>query len=94
MSENPLFMNEFKEALISIKMNNAEVCIWGIAITRYFPWKKITKLIFVFKANDGTFVTKRDINPFTVSFLKEKLLKVDWGLLYTIKDPIEAYETF
>ena len=61
---------------------------------KVFFLKKITKLIFIFKANDATFVTKRDINPFTVSFLKEKLLKVDWGLLYTIKDPIEAYETF
>ena len=59
-----------------------------------FLEKKLTKLIFIFKANDGTFVTKRDLKPFTLSFLKEKLLKVDWGLLYTIKDLIEAYETF
>ena len=40
------------------------------------------------------FVTKRDICDFTLSLLKEKLLKVDWGLLHTIKDPNEAYITF
>ena len=40
------------------------------------------------------FVTKRDINPFTFSLRKEKLLKVEWGLLYTIKDPNEAYKIF
>ena len=40
------------------------------------------------------FVTKRDINHFTLSFLKEKLLQVDWGLLHTIKNPNEAYKTF
>ena len=40
------------------------------------------------------FVTKHDINPFTFSLRKEKLLKVDWGLLYTIKDPNEAYKIF
>ena len=33
-------------------------------------------------------------NAFTLSLLKEKLLKVDWGLLNTIKDPNEAYKTF
>ena len=40
------------------------------------------------------FVTKRDINPFTVSLFKEKLLKVGWRLLHPIKDPNEAYKTF
>ena len=40
------------------------------------------------------FVRKRDTNPFTLSLLKEKLLKVGWGLLYTTKDPNEAYKTF
>ena len=40
------------------------------------------------------FVTKCKINPFTLFFLKEKLLKVDWGLLHTAKDPNEAYKTF
>ena len=39
-------------------------------------------------------LNKRDINPFTLSLLKEKLLKVDWGLLHPIKDPNEAYKTF
>ena len=33
------------------------------------------------------FVTKRDINPFTLSLLKEKLI-------HTIKVPNEAYKTF
>ena len=40
------------------------------------------------------FLTKRDINPFTFSILKEKLHKVDWGFLHTIKDPNEVYKTF
>ena len=40
------------------------------------------------------FVTKRNTNPFTLSLLKEKLLKVDWRLLHTIKDPHEGYKTF
>ena len=40
------------------------------------------------------FVTKRNINSFTLSFFKEKLAKIDWGLLHTIKDPNEAYKTF
>ena len=40
------------------------------------------------------FVTKRDINPFTISLFKEKLLKVHSRLLHPIKDPNEAYKTF
>ena len=40
------------------------------------------------------FVTKRDINPFTLSLFKEKVLKVDWRLLHPIEDPNEAYKTF
>ena len=40
------------------------------------------------------FVTKRDINPFSLTLLQEKLLKVDWGLLHTIKDRNEASKTF
>ena len=31
---------------------------------------------------------------FTLSLLKEKLVKVDWVLLNTIKDANEAYNTF
>ena len=50
----------------------------------------ISQIIF----QSFSLVTKRDINPFTLSLLKEKLLKVDWGLLHTIKDPNEAYKTF
>ena len=40
------------------------------------------------------FVTKRDINPFTISLFKKKLIKVDWRLLHPIKDPNEANKTF
>ena len=40
------------------------------------------------------FVKKRDINPFTFSLLKGKLLKIDWGLLHTIKDLNEGYKNF
>ena len=50
----------------------------------------ISQIIF----QSFSLVTKRDINPFTLSLLKEKLLKVDWGLLHTIKYPNEAYKTF
>ena len=37
-------------------------------------------------SRDPVFVTKHDINLFTLSLLKEILLKVSWGLLLTIKD--------
>ena len=40
------------------------------------------------------FVTKSNINPFTISLFKQKLLKVDQRLLHPIKDPNEAYKTF
>lgn len=45
------------------------------------------------KTRDPVFVTKCDINYFTLSLLKEKLHKVDWGFLNTSKDPNEAYNT-
>ena len=38
-------------------------------------------------------VTKHDIILFTLP-LKEKVLKVDWGFLYTIKDSNGDYKTF
>ena len=53
-----------------------------------------SKSINVKTSQDPVFVTKCDINPFTLSLLKEKILKVDWGLLHTIKDPNEAYKIF
>ena len=40
------------------------------------------------------FIIKRDISPFTLPLFKEKLLKVDWGLLYTIKDLNKPCKTF
>ena len=46
------------------------------------------------QGQDPVLVTKHNMNPFTLSFLKEKLPKVDWGLLHLIKDPCEAYKTF
>ena len=36
----------------------------------------------------------RDINPFTLSLLNEKLLKVEWGFVNAIKDINKAYKTF
>ena len=41
-------------------------------------------------SQDPVFVTKRDINPFTLSLFKEKLLKVEWRLLHPIKDPMKS----
>ena len=37
---------------------------------------------------------KCDINLFTLSLFKEKLLEVEWGFLKTIQDPNEAYKSF
>ena len=45
-------------------------------------------------SQDPVFVTKHDINLFTISVFKDKLLKVDWRLLHPIKDRNEAYKTF
>ena len=53
-----------------------------------------SKSINVKTSQDPVFATKRDISPFTLSLLKEKLLKADWGLLHTNKDPNEAYKKF
>ena len=39
------------------------------------------------------YFSQRDINPFTLSLLKEKLRKFDSGFLNTIEDPNEAYKT-
>lgn len=40
------------------------------------------------------FVTKPEINLFTLSFFKDKLLKVHWRLLHPVEDPNEACKTF
>ena len=68
--------------------------ILKVDISDHFPIFFISKSINVKTSQDPVFVTKRDINPFTLSLLKEILLKVDWGLLHPIKDPNEAYKTF
>ena len=60
----------------------------------HFPVFFTSKSITVKTIQDPMFVTKRDINPFTISLFKEKLLKVDWRLLHHIKDPNEANKTF
>ena len=46
-------------------------------ISDHFPILFASKLINVKTSQDPVFVAKRDINPFTLSFPKEKLLKVD-----------------
>ena len=68
--------------------------ILKVGISDHFPIFFTSKSINVKTSQDLVFVTKRDINPFTLSLLKDKLLKVDWGLLHTIKDLNEAYKTF
>ena len=68
--------------------------ILKVDISDHFPIFFNSKSINVKTSQDPVFVTKRDINPFTISLLKGKLLKVDWGLLHTIKDPNEAYKPF
>ena len=68
--------------------------ILKVGILDHFLSFFISKSINVKTSQDPVFVTKRDICDFTLSLLKEKLLKVDWGLLHTIKDPNEAYITF
>ena len=63
-------------------------------ISDYLPIFFTSKSINVKTCQDQVFVTKCNINLFTLSLLKEKLLKVDWGLLNSIKDLNEAYKTF
>ena len=53
-----------------------------------------SKAINIKASKDQVFVMKRDINLFTLSLFKEKLLEVDWGFLKTIQDPNEAYKYF
>ena len=71
-----------------------ETGILKVDISDHFPIFFTSKSINVKTNQDPVFFTKRDINHFTLSHLKEKLLKADWRLLQTIKDPNEAYKTF
>ena len=64
--------------------------ILKVDISDPFPIFFISTSINIKTSKEPVFVTKRDINLFALSILKEKLLKVDWGLLHTIKDPNEA----
>ena len=68
--------------------------ILEVDISDHFPIFFTSKSINVKTSQDPLFVTKQDINPFTLSLFKEKLLKVEWRLLHAIKDPNEAYKTF
>ena len=68
--------------------------ILKIDISDHFPFFFTSKSINVKTSQDPVFITKRDINPFTLSVFKDKLLKVDWRLLHPIKDPNEAYKAF
>ena len=68
--------------------------ILKVGISHHFPIFFTSRSINVKTSQDPVFVTKREINPFALSLLKEKLLKVDLGLLHPIKDLNEAYKTF
>ena len=65
-----------------------------VDISDHFPIHFTSKSINVKTSQDPVFFRKRDVNPFTLSLLKEKLLKVDRRLLNIIKDPNEVYKTF
>ena len=68
--------------------------ILKVDISDHFQIFFSSKSINVKTSQDPVFATKHDISPFTLSLLKEKVLKVDWGLLHTIKDPNEFYKKF
>ena len=74
--------------------SNIDTGILKVNISDHFPIFFTSKSTNVKTSQDPVFVTKRDVNPFTLSLFKEKLLKVDWGLLHIIKDPNEAYKKF
>ena len=68
--------------------------ILKVDISDHFPIFFTSKAIKIKASKDPVFVMKRDINLFTLSLFKEKLLEVDWGFLKTIQDPDEAYKSF
>ena len=68
--------------------------ILKVDISDHFPIFFTSKAIKIKASKDPVFVMKRDINLFTLSLFKEKLLEVDWGFLKTIQDPNEAYKSF
>ena len=51
-----------------------------------------SKSINVNTSQDPVFVRKRNVNRFKPSFLKEKIRKVDWGLLHTTDNPNKPYK--
>ena len=65
-----------------------------IDFSDHFPFFFISKSINFKTRQDPVFVTKPEINLFTLSFFKDKLLKVDWRLLHPVEDPNEACKTF
>ena len=68
--------------------------ILEVDISDHFPIFFTSKAIKIKASKDPVFVMKRDINLFTLSLFKEKLLEVDRGFLKTIQDPNEAYKSF
>ena len=68
--------------------------ILKVDISDHFPIFFSSKAIKIKASKDPVFVMKRDINLFTLSLFKEKLLEVGWGFLKTIQDPNEAYKSF
>ena len=68
--------------------------ILKVDISDHFPIFFTSKAIKIKSSKDPVFVIKRDINLFTLSLFKEKLLEVDSGFLKTIQDPNEAYKSF
>ena len=68
--------------------------ILKVDISDHFPIFLNSKSINIKTRHDLVFVTKRHINPFTLSLVKEKLLKVDLGFLNALKGPTESYKIF
>ena len=86
--------NYYDHILTNSFDSKIDIWILKVDISDHFPIFFISKSINVNTSKDPVFITKHDINPLALFILKEKLLKVDWGLLHTIKDSNEAYKTF
>ena len=63
--------------------------ILKVNISAHFPIFFTSKAIKIKTSKDPVFVMKRNINLFTLSLFKEKLLEDDWGFLKN-----EAYKSF
>ena len=85
-NHNATIINHILTTSLNSKIDTG---ILKVDISDHFPIFFTSKSINVKTSQDLVFVTKRDINPFTVT-----LFKVDWGLLHITKDPNEAYKKF